>query len=59
MLYLGVIKGYFRVSVSRREVYRSNAQGKHLSTDFSFSKEMFKGLFGIDNVVNFIDILSE
>lgn len=43
-------------------MYSFNAQGKYLGTDFLFTKEMFKGIVDIDNVVNFeeiIDTLSE
>lgn len=48
--------------LSGRVVYSANAQGKYLGSDFLFTKEMFKGVVGIDNVVNFeeiIDTLSE
>lgn len=38
-------------------VYSFNVQGKYLGTDFLFTKEMFEGLVGIDNIINFEEII--
>lgn len=57
MLYLRWLRDILEWVLNRRVVYSSNAQGKYLGTDFLFTKEMFKCLVGIDNVVNFEEII--
>lgn len=62
MLYLRWLRDILEWMLSGRVVYSANAQGKYLVSDFLFTKEMFKSVVGIDNVVNFeeiIDTLSE